>query len=203
MKHKNFALITILALVIFVASPLELTNLVNANFYPVPSLYVYGPSFNGSQGNSVSVKFSVEAHVSMDTAIVSISHSIDGSANISSTDLRYATWFPGGANAPNNHNQYFAVITLDKLSYGNHTLRVYTLDAEGGVMSTTRNFTVAYPTISSTPTQSTSSTALGDNSYALDLSILVISIIGILAISSLGLLVYFKRYRKLTNKERI
>jgi hypothetical protein len=112
--------------------------------YPVPSLYVLGPSKVLYGSNSASFNFSVEIHVSMDVTIVKISYSIDENRNVSFTEFGYAFWYPGQNpySYPNNHKQFFANIDLYELSFGNHTLKVYAVDEKGWVMSRTMDFLV-------------------------------------------------------------
>ena len=142
MKKIVVALITILVIVLFLNPTVHKPNLVSANFYPVPSLYVMGPSKVLYGPTSASFNFSVETHVSMDTTIVSINHSLDKSPNITSNNLKLTYWSPPIANLPNNHKQYACSIALNSLGQGNHTLKVYAVDEKGWVMSRTMDFLV-------------------------------------------------------------
>jgi hypothetical protein len=140
MKRKNFALITLFALVIGTFTPLQLNNLVSGNFYPTPSLFLEGPT-NTAFPNGCNFTFEVHVHIPMDSpAIVSISYSLDECANLTFTSLGYTTWY--NSDLPNNHKIFSMHGNLDNLSDGNHTLKVYSLDAKGAVMSDTRTFTV-------------------------------------------------------------
>jgi hypothetical protein len=144
MKKIVVALITILVVVLLLNPIAHEPNLVSANFYPVPSLYVFGPGKVLYGPNSASFNFSVEIHVSMDVTIVKISYSIDGKSNVSFTEFGYAFWYPGQNpySYPNNHKQFFANIDLHELSFGNHTLQVYAVDEKGWAMSRTMDFLV-------------------------------------------------------------
>lgn len=81
--------------------------------------------------------------------INSISYSLDGNDNSTLTNFKKSNemhFSPGKGFA------YLTELTLVNLANGNHTLRAYSLDAEGRAMSTAVTFTVdttfRYPTIS-------------------------------------------------------
>jgi hypothetical protein len=136
MPKKFLATAITIALVVTMLSVIPISK---ANFYPIPSLQIMG--HNPSYPNGSNYTFTVEVHISMDApAIISISYSLDGETNITSTNLTYTTWFP--SNLPNNHQIYSISKNLYDLSDGNHTLKVYSFDAKGGVMSETWTFTV-------------------------------------------------------------
>ena len=204
MRNRSLILVAVLALAILVLCFSEQNNSANGNFFPVPSLYVW-VHFNASQGNCASITFSVEAHVSMDTAIVSIRYNIDDSTNVTSTDFTSRTWFPEGTNAqPNNHNQYFATITIERVSFGNHTLKVYLFDAEGGGLSRDMDFLL---TANSTKVYSSSGPSVNPSDYnstpTPTPTVPEYSIAGamcLLAVASIPL-IYFRRKDKLATKQ--
>jgi hypothetical protein len=165
MKKIVIALITILVIVLLLDPIVQEPNLVSANFYPVPSLYVLGPSKVLYGPTSASFNFSCEIHVSMDATIVNISYSIDGKSNVSFTEFGYAFWQPGQNpySYPNNHKQFFANIDLYELSFGNHTLKVYAVDEKGWEMSRTMDFLV---TANSIKVYSPSGPSVNPSDYA-------------------------------------
>jgi hypothetical protein len=149
------------------ATILQADNLVSANFWPTPSLEIRISTFSGELGHSVPLDadaraLNVEVHVSTGApAVVCIIYSIDGSANVTLTNLGYKTWAP--SDLPNNHDIYYIEENLDNLSDGSHTLKVYSRDANGAEMSGSREFTVdtpnePNPTPTPTPTPTSSST---------------------------------------------
>jgi hypothetical protein len=136
MPKKLLATTITIALVVTMLSTIPMSK---ANFYPIPSMQIMG--HNPSYPNGSNYTFTVDVHISMDApAIVSISYSLDGETNITSTDLTYTTWFP--SNLPNNHQIYSISKNLYELADGNHTLKVYSFDAKGEVMSEAWTFTV-------------------------------------------------------------
>jgi hypothetical protein len=136
MPKRLLATTIILSLAITMLSAIPMSE---ANFYPIPSMQIMG--HNPSYPNGSNYTFTVDVRISMDApAIASISYSLDGDANITSTDLTYTTWFP--SNLPNNHQIYSISKNLYDLADGNHTLKVYSFDAKGGVMSEAWTFTV-------------------------------------------------------------
>jgi hypothetical protein len=189
MPKKLLATTIIIALAITILSAIPTSK---ENFYPIPSMQIMG--YNPSYPNGSNYTFTVDVRISMNApAIVSISYSLDGETNITSTDLTYTTWFP--SNLPNNHQIYSISKNLHDLEVGNHTINAYALDAKGKILSETRWFTVANSLNSNspTPTQSESPTSKDDNTYTVNFSFWVIVTVGVLIIISLGLLVYFKR----------
>jgi hypothetical protein len=104
-------------------------------------LYIEGPYNRRLSNGSESFTLKVEVHVSTDApAIVSISYSLDGGANVTFTNLRYTTWSP--VPSPNNHNIYSIEENISNLSDGSHTLRVYSRDANGNEMSGLKEFPI-------------------------------------------------------------
>jgi hypothetical protein len=139
MKRTALALTIIFALTVSLLSSMPVIDLASANFWPTPTLFIESP-YNKTYRND-SIPFKVEVHVSTGApAVVSISYSLDGGANVTFTNLGYTTWFP--SPLPNNHDIYSIKENIDNLSDGNHTLKVYTLDSKGGVMSNAVTFTV-------------------------------------------------------------
>ena len=199
MKRTNFALITILTLIFAMVTSLQVVNLVSANFYPTPSLFIQGPH-NSSYPNGSNFTFTVEVHISMDApAVVSIIYSLDDGANITFTNLGYTTWSPISANLPNNHKIFSIQEHLDNLSDGNHTLRVYSHDATGNQMSESREFTVNTHNENSTPSPTLVLTAAPTGGIPQQ----TIAIAAVLAaIIAIGSLVYFKKRKRAVKVKR-
>ncbi len=191
MPKKLLATTIILLSAIAVLSSIPMLE---ANFYPIPSVYVRG--YNPTYPNGNNYTFTVEVHISMDAqAIVSISYSLDGEANITSTNLEYTTWFK--SDLPNNHQIYSITENLHNLMIGNHTINAYATDSEGKVLSANWLFTVGIIPNSATPTTSQNIPTINTGpkmQVALNPSIVYILaiVIVIVAVASISL-VYFRR----------
>ncbi len=196
MKSRIPLFTVILAISLLVGElNIEVTN---ANFYPIPSIYIIG--YNPTYPNGNNYTFTVEAHISMDApGIVSISYSLDDKKNITSSNLKYTTWMKD--NGPNNHQIYSITEYLYNLEIGNHTINAYATDSTGKVQSTNHQFTVDNSNISNsiTPTISQNPPTINTGpktQVGLNHSIVYITlalVIVIVAVASIAL-VYFKRH---------
>jgi hypothetical protein len=175
-------------------------DIANANFFPIPSIYIRG--YNPTYPNGNNYTFTVEVHISMDApAIVSISYSLDDKKNITISNLQYTTWMKD--NGPNNHQIYSTTEYLYNLESGNHTINAYATDSKGKVQSTNHQFTIGNKNITNsiTPTTSQSMPTINtgpklplefNSSIAYIILAIVIVIIAVASIS----LVYFKKRRE-------
>ncbi len=203
MKASKSLAITIISFLVVIQ--ITLAGLASANFVPTPSLRIDGPSIRRLIDGSEPYTLIVKVHVSMDApAVVSISYSLDGGASITTNDIELSYWEHTSANLPNNHKIYSIERNFDDLSYGNHTLIVYSLDAEGHSMSETSKFVKADPNIPNSPSHSPSATPTTQNmpsDYWLNQTILI-SIVSLIAISPIAFvsIVYFSRRRKKPTK---
>lgn len=146
---KKVALIAISSLMISTVLFLQSVNLVNANYYPPPSIEILSPISAPKVYNESSVQLyvRVNALTSESSSITYISYCLDGKVNITLTNLTrkdgeaYWTSTPGVIATG---NAFSVKTTLDNLSEGNHSLIVYSHAADGTEMSTSREFTVDY-----------------------------------------------------------
>ncbi len=202
---KKLLATTIILSTILAVSILSTLPLLKANFYPTPSLFFEGPKYITYGVDSFSATFKVEVHIAVDApAVVSIIYSLDGSANISNTKIDVGDWSLHH-DSPSNHKIYSIEEKFDDLSYGNHTLNVYSVDAEDGVLSSSIDFSRRNPNVSSsptpTPTQSMPTINTGP-SLPLELNpslvYIILAIVIVIFAIALVSLVYFRRKSKLT-----
>ena len=148
MNQRNLALSIALALVISVVAPLQVVNLVSANYYPPPSIEIFSPIPAPDVHSTASVPLQVRVNVLTDEAdITFIRYSLDEGANITLTNLTredglYYWTTTKGVFA--HGNAFSAESSLDNLAEGNHTLTVYSHAEDDKEMSRTREFTVDY-----------------------------------------------------------
>jgi|WetSurMetagenome_2_1015567.scaffolds.fasta_scaffold116621_2 hypothetical protein len=192
---RRIALFTVILAISLLVGELNI-DIAEANFYPIPSIYIRG--YNPTYPNGNNYTFTVEVHISMDApAIVSINYSLDGESNITSTDLEYTTWFK--SDLPNNHQIYSITINLHNLKVGNHTINAYATDLKGKGLTANWFFAVGIIPNSATPTPTdsqsmptinTGPTLLADlNQPIVYILAIVITLVAVASIS----LFYFKR----------
>ena len=131
MKKKALALAL---LTISLISGVQFTNFVEANYIPLPSLWVTSPSphqFSEFEGD---VPLNVELDiVNSSDALEStvISYSVDGADNVSFTNLEQHSVF----NHPDGSSLVIVGVTIVRgLSVGNHTVVAYAKTPEGDVV---------------------------------------------------------------------
>ena len=138
---KRTALTLILITAILFSSGGRMTTLEVAKaFLPAPAIIIYSPVDNGISTNT-SIPLSVGVNILKNSPdIVRILYSVDDNANVTLTNLTRTDnfWFD-----PNRVGSEFRVSSsLENLAEGNHTLTVYSQDAEGREMSSSVKFTV-------------------------------------------------------------
>ena len=143
MPKKLLATTIILTIVITTLSAIPTSK---ENFIPVPGLYIQSPYDSKYSGSlSKSIPLWIEAGLPAGApAVVSISYSIDGGVNVTFPKLTHETYYPTPCNVPMNPDIYFnRDVTLDNLTDGPHTVKAYSLDANGNEMSASKVFTVS------------------------------------------------------------
>ncbi len=222
MPKKLLATTIILTIAITTLSAIPTSK---ENFIPVPGLYIQSPYDSKYSGSlSKSIPLWIEAGLPAGApAVVSISYSLDGRANVTFPKLTHETYYPTPCNVPMNPDIYFnRDVTLDNLTDGTHTVKAYSLDANGNEMSASVVFTVSsyfdpdiytkgiYPSptpivkaeptkITETPTTNpltaspTPDQGIDSNYWVNPIALIAIaSVIVIIAVTSISL-VYFRR----------
>jgi hypothetical protein len=196
-ENKKFLLLIILTFSSLMT--FNMPNLVSANFYPTPSVYVTG--YNPTYPNGTSYTFTIDVHISMDApAINNISYSLDGEENITLSNIEYTTWYPTSTlpnnlqNYPHNHQIFSVTENLHILETGNHTIDAYAIDSTGKVLSGYNYFTigcaVSKPHIpTSSPSHDFNITPITRNPTVLTI---IASVFAVLCVAFVSL-VYFKR----------
>ena len=148
MSNRKLTL-TILALLFSVVTPLGLVDLVNANYYPPPSIEIFSPISAPKVYNESSVQLYVRVNAlpSESSSITYICYCLDGKANITLTDLSREDslyYWTSTKGVIATGNGFSINTTMDNLAEGKHTLTVYPHAADGKEMSRTTEFTVDY-----------------------------------------------------------
>jgi hypothetical protein len=139
MKRIALALTLILALSVSIIAGMQTLEVAKANFLPAPAIIIYSPAPIISTNTSILLNVGVNI-LNNSPEIVRILYSVDGSSNVTLTNLTRTdnVWFD-----PNKVGSEFrATSILDNLAEGNHTLKVYSQDADGNEMSSSVEFTV-------------------------------------------------------------
>ena len=150
MQRKKITLIVVLSLMISIGLILQSVDLVNANYYPPPSIEISSPSAAPSpriyRENSVPLHVNVNV-LANEPDITSIKYSIDGKANVTLTDLARTddvAYWTTTEGVFIKGTAFRAETSLDNLADGKHTITVYSHDVNGKEMSESREFTVDY-----------------------------------------------------------
>ncbi len=137
--NLGLAILTSFLVIIFLIQPLTQVSLEDG-WPPVPSIIVFNPlpSYVETYQNT-NVPLWVEVRL-LDTspAIVSVSYNVDANSNVTLNDFEKRHEFF-------SNKQIFVFSfksNIENLSNGNHTLKVYSLDANGDMMFTQKDFTV-------------------------------------------------------------
>lgn len=167
--RKSFiALVTVLLLVISVLAEMQVAEVVEANPFSEPTISIESPKYYKAeiyQTTSIPIEVRVYPHMT-NTEFVDIFYSLDGGANTTLSIIRYET-----------SSGYFGKGTLDNLTNGYHTLKAYSTDTQGNIISDSTTF-------------------LSDSSM-LNQTTLTAIVIGVITLSvALGSLVYFKKNHK-------
>jgi hypothetical protein len=137
MKRTALTLTLMLALSVSIIAGVQ-TQVAEA-FLPAPAIIIYSPAPIISTNTSIPLSVGVNI-LNNSPEIVRILYSLDGNHNVTSTNLTRTDnfWFD-----PNKVGSEFRVTSiLENLTEGNHTLKVYSQDAEGNEMSSSIEFTV-------------------------------------------------------------
>ena len=148
MQRKKITLIVVLSLMISIGLILQSVDLVNANYYPPPSIEISSPIGAPRIYRENSVPLHVNVNVlANEPDITSIKYSLDGKANVTLTDLARtddAAYWTTTEGVFIKGTVFRAETSLDNLADGKHTITVYSHDVNGKEMSESREFTVDY-----------------------------------------------------------
>jgi hypothetical protein len=148
MNKRKLASVIVLAIVMSVATSLQVVDLVRANYYPPPSIEIFSPIPAPDVHSTVSVPLNVRVNVlAGESDIIFIRYSLDGKANVTLNSLTREdnVWYWTTTKGVTIQGTAFRVeSTLDNVVEGQHTLTVYSHAADGKEMSRTREFTVDY-----------------------------------------------------------
>ena len=149
MRRAVLALTTILAIV-FLIQPLAQMVSVKANPFNYPTIGIVSPETSQAeiyQNTSIPIEVSVYPHTT-NTGFVDIFYSLDGGSNITLSIFRYET-----------SSGYFGRGTLVNLTNGYHTLKAFSTDTQGNIISDSKiflvNTTYRFPTFLLSPLNST------------------------------------------------
>ena len=131
--------------VIFAVSLLigiQAVEVVYANPYSYPSLWIESPENTAYNTTTISVVFHTDIPIRY-PEIVKMSYSLDGTANRTLSISKYAA-FKFGSFSDSSRYSYVGTGLLTDLSNGTHSLDVYALDSKGTTMTypTGRTFQV-------------------------------------------------------------
>jgi hypothetical protein len=154
----EFAILTSFLVIIFLIQPIARESIVGANPYSFikPHLFIDSPDLYQSKiYQTTSIPIEVTVFPGPNINLVSIICNLDGGPNIKLGIIRYET-----------SAGYFGRGTLENLTNGYHTLRAYSYDAEGNmityegsILTDSKTFLVntsfVYPTILLSPNNST------------------------------------------------
>lgn len=156
MQRKKITLIVVLSLMISIGLILQSVDLVNANYYPPPSIEISSPIGAPRIYRENSVPLHVNVNVlANEPDITSIKYSLDGKANVTLTDLARTddvAYWTTTKGVFIKGTAFRAETSLDNLAEGKHTITVYSHDANGKEMSESREFTVDYDYTQAQPT---------------------------------------------------
>ena len=139
MKRTALALTLILALSVSTIAGMQTLEVAKANFLPAPAIIIYSPAPIIYTNTSLPLHVVVNI-LNNSPEIVRILYCVDGNSNVTLTNLTRTdhVWFD-----PNKVGSEFRVTSiLDNLAEGNHTLKVYSQDADGKEMSSSVKFTI-------------------------------------------------------------
>jgi hypothetical protein len=150
-------------------------------FVQAPTLEITYPlntTYSGELAQAIPLR--IDAIVLTDApAVVSISYSLDGGANITFTDLGKTGEFPSESGRAVAY--HIGQALLNNLANGTHTLKVYSRDVHGNEMSDSVEFTVSGGL---TPTFS-----------AFNILLVLLCLVVLVAITVVSL-AYLKRHKK-------
>jgi hypothetical protein len=147
--RKAVLALTAIIVIIFLMQPLAQRGVVEAQYPSGPTIgIVYPVSYRGEiyQTTSVPIKVSVTTFewVTGKKAVVNMYYSLDGGPNVSLS-----------VNRIKDSTSYNGTGTLDKLTDGYHTVKVFSIDTQGEALSASTvflvNSTFRYPTILLSP----------------------------------------------------
>jgi hypothetical protein len=164
-KKSFIATISILLLVVSILAEMQF-EVVDANPFSEPSISIESPKYCKAEiYRTTSIPIEVRVYMT-NTEFVDIFYSLDGGANTTLSIIRYET-----------SSGYFGKGTLDNLTNGYHTLKAYSTDTQGNIISDSTTF-------------------LSDSSM-LNQTIFTAIVIAVVVLSiALGSLVYLKKHRK-------
>jgi len=139
MKRTAFALALVLVLLVLIMAGMQILDVARANFLPAPAIIIYSPGPTIYTNTSLSLSVVVNI-LDNSPEIVCVLYCVDGSSNVTLTNLAKTNdvWFE-----PYKAGSTFSVASvLDNLAEGNHTLEVFSRDADGKEMSSSVKFTV-------------------------------------------------------------
>jgi hypothetical protein len=139
MKRPALALTLILALSVSTIVGMQALEVAKANFLPAPAIIIYSPAPIFYTNASIPLNVVVNI-LDNSPEIVRILYCVDEKSNVTLTNLTKTdhVWFD-----PNNvGSEFHATSILGNLAEGNHTLKVFSQDADGKEMSSSVKFTV-------------------------------------------------------------
>lgn len=138
MKRTASALTLISALSVSIMAGMQ-TQMAKANFLPAPAIMIYSPGPTIYTNTSITLNVVVNV-LKNSPEIVGVLYCLDESSNVTLTNLTRTdnVWFD-----PNKEGSEFRVTSfLENLAEGNHTLKVFSQDANGKEMSSSVKFTI-------------------------------------------------------------
>jgi hypothetical protein len=134
MKRALMTLILVLALVASLSAGMRSDEVVKANFFVGPAVWIQSPC-NWLVYTNTSVPLNVVARVHEDAPeIVRFLYSVDENSNLTLTSLERVPDVDG--------YEFHVASVLENLAEGNHTLIVYSQDAHNGEMSASVEFII-------------------------------------------------------------
>ncbi|MCW4025488.1 MAG: hypothetical protein NWF01_10725 [Candidatus Bathyarchaeota archaeon] len=196
MKNRRLGLTIIILLAI---SLIASSQLVKANYFPPPSIEIPSPLSAKVYANS-SVPLQVIVNIETDKPdVTSISYSIDGTANVTFTNLTRIDnrlYWTSPDSVLEHGTAFVADASLDDLAEGTHKLIVYSHATDGEEMTLTVTFTVDYDYVSPQNTfnwfSNTLPTPTNTDDSSLENSLFILIIAGFIVAPAL----YFARKRK-------
>lgn len=136
---KKTLLAFILVLLASMMARFQTLDVANANFIPAPATLIYSPAPIIYTNTSIPLRVSVNI-LEYSPRIVRVLYSIDENSNVTLTNLTSTdnVWFEPYKKG----TEFNAISNLDNLTEGNHTLKVYSQDAEGEEMFSSVEFTI-------------------------------------------------------------
>ena len=134
MNKKALALTLIFALLASLMAGMQTVEVAEANFFIGPAVWIDSPSSWRVYTNT-SVPLNVAAVVHSDSPeIVCFLYCVDDNSNVTLTNLTKTGAVRG--------YEFHAASVLENLAEGNHTLKVYSQDASGKMMSASVEFMI-------------------------------------------------------------